>query len=198
MLKDDKTLILFGRSPFINDIKNYIPLLCCKYHTIGCNYFVNSFPEIENVIFYDDLTPEIKPEHKIITNIKYYNDESAKCYQLLHSHENKELYKIEKVYNFSLKKDTLHMCIHTPSIAMNWAYFKGFKNVILAGVDISEECGAHFDKDTTPDNNTNDFNIGALSHARKHLEKIATRYLKIYQLNPESKLKIPKLDIAGL
>ena len=63
MFEYDKTLILFGRSPFINKIAEYIPELCNKYHTMGCNYFVNSFPEVEYVVFYDDLVPKVEPKH---------------------------------------------------------------------------------------------------------------------------------------
>ena len=57
MLEFDKTLILFGRSPFINEIAQYIPDLCNKYHTMGCNYFCDTFPMVEYVIFYDDIVP---------------------------------------------------------------------------------------------------------------------------------------------
>ncbi len=199
MFEHDTTLILFGRSPFINEISEYIPALCEKYHTMGCNYFVNSFPMVEHVIFYDDLVPEVQPKTKIITNLGYYYDQDKKCYNLLRSHGNCELYKIKKdSEKFSKKPSTLHMCIHTPSMAFNWAWLKGFKNVIIAGIDLTLENREHFDKNTTPDADSNDFNKIAIQIARNHLYNIAKKHLNIYQLNPQSDLDLPKVNIADL
>lgn len=199
MFEYDTTLILFGRSPFINEIAEYIPELCKKYHTMGCNYFVNSFPMVEYVIFYDDLVPEVHPETKIVTNIGYFYDRDKKCYNLLRTHGNSELYKIKKdCERFSKKPSTLHMCIHTPSLALNWAWLKGFKNVIIAGIDLTLENRKHFDAKTTPDADSNDFNKIAIEIARNHLYNIAQKHLQVFQLNPESDLKLPKVNIADL
>lgn len=198
MLERDKTLILFGRSPFINDISQYIPTLCQKYHTMGCNYFCDSFPQVEYVIFFDDLVPKVCPHHTIITNIEYAQNRNAECYELLNSHPQCELYKIVRLYAFSQKPGELHMCIHTPSLGLNWAYLKGFKNVVLAGIDLTLQNILHFDKDTTPDADSHDFNQSAIIHARLHLEKIASAYLNIFQLNPDSDIKIPKITISDL
>lgn len=193
MLNYDETLILFGRSPFILQIKDFIPLLCERYHTMGCNYFCESFKEVENVIFYDDLVPKVQPYHRIITNIDYYNNELSNCYSLLHNHQNKELYKIFRAYDFSKKPDTLHMCMHTPSLALNWAWLKGFKNIVLAGIDLNIDIKEHFDSEQ---NCT--LNQSAMRLARYHIEKVAQNFLNIYQLNIESTIKIPKLEISKL
>lgn len=199
MFKDDKSLILFGRSPFINEIADYIPELCNKYHTIGCNYFVNSFPMVENVIFYDDITPTVTENNRIITNILYRNDNTKKCFNLLREHKNKELYVIIRNHNaFSKVANRLHFCIHTPSMALNWAWKKDFRNVILAGIDLTLDNRLHFDKDTTPDADTNDFNKGAIFIARRHLKEVAQRHLNLYQLNKNSDLDIEKIDIKDL
>ena len=120
MFKYDNTLILFGRSLFINEIQQYIPELCKKYHTMGCNYFCNTFPQVEYVIFFDDLIPTVKPNHTVITNIQYAKNENSRCYKLLKSHRRCELYNMPRVFEFSQSPDTLHMCIHTPSLALNW------------------------------------------------------------------------------
>lgn len=196
MLEYDKTLILFGRSPFINEISDYIPELCEKYHTIGCNYFVNTFPEVEWVIFYDDLVPDVKQYHKIVTNVKYLGNSA--CNSILKTNYC-ELYRIKKNGDrFSKKQNNLHFCIHTPSMALNWAWLKGFKNVVIAGIDLTLENRLHFDKDTTPDADSNDFNNGAITYARNHIENVATKYLNIYQLNPNNDLKIPKITLKDL
>lgn len=199
MLSRDNTLILFGRSQYINEIKKYIPILCRQYHTIGCNYFVNSFPEIENVIFYDDVVPDVLPKHRIIANINYALDTTKKCRELLINHKNTEFYYIAKNFSdFSHNKCILHFCIHTPSIALNWAYLKGFKNVILAGVDLTLKNNLHFDKDYTPDNDGHDFNKSAIERAREHLVNVAQRYLNVYQMNPKSDMLLSKIRIQDI
>lgn len=198
MFKYDDTLILFGRSPFINEIKNDIPELIKKYHTMGCNYFCETFPNVEYVIFYDDITPKVKPESTIITNVRHYCDETKNCYKLCHTHKNIEFYTINKVkYDFCFGDSRLNFWIHTPSMALNWAYRKGFKNVIIAGIDLIINT-PHFDKDTAPDINYPNFTDSSISEAREHLTKVASRYLNLYQLNPNSDMQMNKISIKEL
>lgn len=197
MFNYDDTLILFGRSPFINKIAEYIPDLCKKYHTMGCNYFCNSFPMVEYVIFYDDICPDITENQTIVTNICYLRKQSN-CRKLLENHEKKELFVIHKNFkDFAPDSGSLNFCIHTPSIAFDWANKKGFKNVIIAGIDLTFE-NQHFDYKTTPDQNGHTFKDHSLIAARKHLKDVAGKYLNIYQLNPNNDLPIPKINITDL
>lgn len=197
MLKYDDTLILFGRSPFINKIADFIPDLCKKYHTMGCNYFCNTFPMVEYVIFHDDISPNVAENSTIITNIIYLRKKSN-CQNLLENHDRKELYVIHKNFKkFADDKGSLNFCIHTPSMAFDWAYKKGFKNVIIAGIDLTLE-NTHFDYKTTPDQNGHTFQEQSLLKAREHLYNVANKHLNLYQLNPDSDLNIPKLNIADL
>ena len=198
MFEYDKTLILFGRSPYINEIKDEIPQLIKKYHTMGCNYFCESFPDVEYVVFYDDIAPKVKPESTIVTNVKHFYDDKKVCYKLCHEHKNIELYTINKVNDeFSDGDSRLNFCIHTPSMALNWAYKKGFETVILAGIDLIKNT-PHFDADRTPDATCPNFNDSAIDRARRHLTEVASRYLKIYQLNPKSDIELEKITIKEL
>lgn len=183
LMRDD-TLILFGRSPFINEIRDKIPYLIENYHTMGCNTFCESFPDVEYVIFYDDISPKVK-DSIIITDEKNLT-RNAK--ELLETHRH-ETYQIKKDdWTFSEDKNVLHLCVHTPSMALNWAYQKGFKEVILAGIDLIPDT-PHFDSCAKI------FSNEAIKQARKHLEQIATKYLNIYQLNPNSYLDLPKKEL---
>ncbi len=198
MLKYDDTLILFGRSSFINEIKSEIPILIKKYHTMGCNYFCESFPEVEYVVFYDDITPKVNPDSTIVTNVKHFQDCSKKCYALCHNHTKAEFYTINKNFeSFEFGNQKLSFCIHTPSMALNWAYQKGFKNVIIAGIDLIINT-PHFDAETTPDAQCPDFNTSAIKRAREHLTNVASKYLKVYQLNPKSDIELEKITIKEL
>ena len=71
MLDTKDTLILFGRSPFINKIRDKVPEIIKKYTTMGCNYFCESFPEVDHVIFYDDICPKVK-NSTIVTQYEYF------------------------------------------------------------------------------------------------------------------------------
>lgn len=183
MNKDD-TLILFGRSPFINEIKDKIPLLIENYHTMGINYFCDTFPEVEYVIFYDDIVPTVK-KSIVITDQKNADNEVVK-------NNRHELYYVKRDdWCFSDSDSTLNLCIHTPSMALNWAYQKGFKNVIIAGIDLVPNT-QHFDSCKLI------FSDKAIKQAKKHLETVCTKYLNIYQLNPNSYLDLPKISIDSL
>lgn len=198
MLDYDKTLVLFGRSPFINELRPAIPKIIKKYHTMGCNYFCESFPDVEYVIFYDDIVPKVSPKSTIITNIEHFRNGSKKCNELCKTHKNIEFYTINRVKdNFSFGDSRLNFYIHTPSIAFNWAYKKGFKNVVLAGIDLGSN-KQHFDFSTTPDQNNVTINDNDMKKAREHLTDVVGRYLKIYQLNPDSDLPVEKITIKEL
>ena len=176
----DDTLILFGRSPFINKIGHRIPYLIENYHTMGCNSFCESYPDVEYVIFYDDISPKVK-DSTIITDVKNL---TKNAHELLETHKH-ELYNVKKVFEtFSEEKGLLHLWIHTPSMALNWAYQKGFKNVVLAGIDLIPNT-AHFDSATLI------FSEESIKQAKKHLLETATKYLNIYQMNPNSGLDLP-------
>lgn len=179
-------LIIFGRSPYINKIRDYIPELIKKHTTLGLNYFCDSFPDVEYVMFYDDIQPKVK-NSTIIT--RYENlDHSAK---LIYSHPY-ELYQVKKDgLEFSTDKGILHFCVHTPSMALNWAYQKGFKDVVLAGIDLIPNT-LHFDDDKPI------FDDRTIKTAKHHLENVCTKYLNIYQLNPDSYLNLPKITMEDL
>ena len=180
-------LIIFGRSPYINEIKDYIPNLIKKNTTMGINYFCNTYPDVDYVCFYDNIVPNVKAS-TIITS--YKNIEKAPA-RMIYAHPY-ELYHIKRNHTeFSNDKSTLSFCVHTPSMALNWAYQKGYKEVVLAGIDLIPQT-KHFDEDKLifPDN--------AVKLARHHLENVATKYLKIYQLNPDSDLNLPKIKMEDL
>ena len=199
----EDTLILFGRSPFINEIKEDIPKLIQKYHTMGCNFFCDTFPEVEYCIFYDDICPKVRPETTIVTNIRHLKNARKRSHKLCTEHyNNAEFYTIVSSKNadfpFSSIKGVLHFYLHTPSIAFNWAWKKGFKNVIIAGIDLDINAMEHFDADYTPDKDKCDFKVSTNTNARLHLTKTVTKYLNVYQLNPKSTIEIPKVTMEEL
>lgn len=194
MLDYDKTLVLFGRSMFINEIRDYIPFLIEHLHTMGVNSFCNHF-ETEFVIYIDDFPPKIREHQTVITNISHYHKRNSMSYNFLAEHQKKELYILEKDYlRFSDSSYKLNYFFHTPTMALNWAYIKGFKNVVLAGIDLNFADKRHFDN-VNFDPNWLEKDV---LKARWHLENICTKYLNIFQLNAGSDLRLPKIKLGDL
>ncbi len=184
----ENTIVIFGRSLFINEIKEFIPELIKNYHTIGINSFYRSFPDVEYTCFADLHLPSYLPS---ITSKLIMSNMSGDYWK---HYKNKEVFCIEhNSKDFSQEEHILNYCFHTPSIALNWAYLKGFKNVVLAGIDLINHTG-HFDApDIVP--NWSDDNI---KEAINHIEKIATQYLNVYTVNPNSIINIPFISVEDL
>lgn len=184
---NDETIIIFGRSPFINEIKGVIPQLIENYHTIGINQFYQSFLT-EYTAFADLLKPCNLPniQGKLIMST------FASPYWL--DYEQKEVFElIHNRFEFSETPDKLNYFFHTPSIALNWAYLKGFKKVILAGVDLIPNT-AHFDNPHFVPNWSDD----NIKLARQHLENVASRYFDLFTLNPKSEINLPLMNVNEL
>ena len=197
MLNTKETLILFGRSPYINKVKDKIPALIEKYDTMGCNYFCESFPDVKYVIFYDNLAPKVK-NSTIVTQSKYFNDKKFNAAQKYPDYPKKELYTVIK--NSDTLAETpgvLHFHFHTPSMAMNWAYQKGYKNVVLVGIDLINKT-PHFDMDITPDIDYPQWYDKDLVKAKRHIKEVIGRYINVYQTNPESDMDIYRISIDAL
>lgn len=181
-----KTLVLFGRSLFIDRIKNYIPDIIQQYDTLGINTFYKTYPDIGAVIFYDkDIAPIDKINNLIITDRKNINE--------VKQQKNVELYQvITNRYEFSTAQGILNFYYFTSSMAINWAYLKGYKNIILAGIDLINNL--HFDDK----NHLPIIADGVQDLTKKYMENVCTKYINIYQLNTESDLKLPKINIEKL
>jgi len=179
------TLILFGRSMFINKIKKHIPDLIKKYDSLGINTFYESYPNINAVIFYDKTAaPTRQIDNLIITDRKNADT-------VIHQ-KNKELYEVvTNREEFSIKQGVINFYYFTSSMAINWAYLKGYKNVVLCGIDLMNNL--HFDNDFK-----SDLSDGVQTETKKYMENICTKYINLFQLNPESDLKIPKINIDNL
>lgn len=184
---DSKTIIIFGRSPFINEIKEDIPRLIEKYHTIGINQFYQSF-NVEYTAFADLLKPCNLPK---ITSKLIMSTFASPYWQ---DYENKEVFEImHNRFEFSDVPFRLNYFFHTPSFALNWAYLKGFKRVIMGGIDLIQNTG-HFDNP----NFVPDWSDDNIKLAKEHLETVCTKYLDLYTLNPHSEIKLPYLNAKEL
>ncbi len=191
----DDTLVIFGCSPYINGIKRYIPAICKKWHTMGINEFCNTFKDVEYVIFNDRrCNPKFDKTHYVITNLSCtnYNTDLGKK---LYSHAFKEYCYVVPSKNLQLDAGEHKLSIyhHTTTMAINWAYLHGFKNVVLIGVDLINNTGHFFDKDYMFSWDENRIN-----ESIKHLENINDKYINLYKVNAKNEINIPLIKIGDL
>lgn len=196
MINKDNTCIIFGSSPFIGSLKECtIFNLSKKYYHIGLNFFVNHFNLIDNVLFsdygvYDKIEKSLNNKHNvIISNTAYHHN-----FEL----ENREKPKnIEYIFNASseifhdLSLNGLCMYKTCAHAAINYAYLKGYKNIVLCGVDLSEKWDYFHTKTGV---------IRPFKRINKIREILYNfkDYVNLYQLNPSSDLDIEKISIGEL
>lgn len=182
-------IIIFGTSPYINDIKKYIPKLQKKYTTIGINMFPAYFPNVDHWFFYDDNGFIILKEH--------YKGQKIHTRQCLKGHldilgiKNFETFKTAS--DMSEEENTLFFCNFTITLAIHWCIKNGFKNIYLAGIDMDSDDWFHF------------YNLDYANFTHHKYQNEALKwiydlqeYINIYQLNPNNTLKLPKKDIKEL
>jgi len=199
MINKSNTAIIFGCSPFINKIsENGINYLIENYYHIGLNNFIHKYLNVKNILFsdygtYDFIKDSINNQNIIMSQTAYHHN-----FEL----ENKTKPKnIE--YIFDARSEVFHdlsknmLCMYKTSAlpAINYAYFKGYKNIILCGVDLTENWN-HF---YSEQNSSNDI-IRMPKRIRKMRELVYRfkEYINLYQLNPESDLDIGKINIGDL
>lgn len=194
----ENTLILFGRSPYVNKIKQYVPKICEKWHTMGVNSFCDTFPMVESVVFNDNICPNFLPKHHVVTNIAN-SSLKKKAGEKLAKHPNKEMYFCvpSKGFQEDITQRKLSFFFHTPSMALNWAYLMGFENVVLIGIDLINDTD-HFNYEQVHDLKTCHWDEGRLEEARKQLEMINGKYLNLYQITKNNEIDLPKLKIGDL
>ena len=94
-----------------------------------------------------------------------------------------------------LSKNTLCMFKTCALPAINYAYLKGYKNIILCGVDLTENWNHFYSvHDTSNDIIRSPKRIGKMRELLYEFKD----YVNLYQLNPESDLNIKKINIGEL
>jgi hypothetical protein len=183
-------IIIFGSSPFINKISDFIPKLQEKYTTIGLNVFPAYYPKVDHWFFFDDLM--------LSTINNHYKNQIIHTRKDLQGHL--DLFKITNYecfypnsFIYEEKKDSLLFINYTITCAIHWCIRNGFKNIYLAGVDMDSENWFHFYQ-------TDYVHHTPLKHQKQTMKWIydLQEYANIYQLNPENTLKLPKKDIKEL
>jgi hypothetical protein len=199
MINKNNTAIIFGCSPFINKLsQNDINYLIDNYYHIGINNFIQIYPNIKNVLFadygtYEWIRPSLYGQNILLSQTAYHHN-----FEL----DNREKPKNIK-YVFDARSEIFHdlsknmLCMYKTSAlpAINYVYLKGYKNIVLCGVDLTENWN-HFYSEQYISND--------IIRSPKRINKMRELlyqfkdYINLYQLNPESDLNIEKINIGEL
>lgn len=160
-----RDLIIFGRSPFINQLKlenidyNKFDVCCINYPipNIKVHYLCSADVNVK---------PMVAPRTEWISSNTGWD---------LHKTEDEIIQEI----------GVLSWCIYSSSLAVNFGISRGYKTIYLGGVDLIENDlpFEHYDgiKNIRP------ARASGVKKEKEYIKKLAEKFdVKIYQLNPET------------
>lgn len=171
-----KPLILFGNSPFINQVD--VPALSAMADTVSMNHFTETHPT-DYLFFFDDYFPGHNVKKQLFIPAWFNHELDGTRYNI----EASSAPFLDSKYR---RHDGLCFghCYFTPSIAINWAILEQYTDIYLVGIDHVEhhksfehfdgrECQSHLTPDT--------------HQAFKQYVYNATQHVSIFQCNPAVK-----------
>jgi hypothetical protein len=194
------TWLIVGSSPYINEVKKYIPSLLKKYRSIACNV-VSQYFQGFGYIATNDYFPQ--SNLKIIVNWQKNKKEIL---------ENYKKYKIEYIFTPTIITPILEekpiliegfevyelFGRHTIALpAINYALLKGAKNIVLIGIDFNLAWNRFYEKDRKIMPQA----IYSLQLRQNRmincLNKLRQR-INVFNVNPVTETQTPVIDIRSL
>lgn len=187
-----KPLIIFGRSPFINDVN--VERLIETYDTVGFNLFATHFPVTYSFCFDQYFSPVDSKTISFIDARKQLRPPGAI-----------PVMPVPGIEPIPIQSYTLDGYIKlsrtnfTPCLALNYAIIKKYTDVYLVGIDHVETDTkfVHHDGIETRYGQ----NIQPILHTQfKTYVYNCTKHINIYQTNPSVKddWQLPFMDINSL
>lgn len=188
--------IIFGRSPYINTIRDKIPSLQERYDCIGINSFPVSFPNCPYWGIHDLVG---------LRHLKEFEEKWGKPYEGLLLTQQQHQKTVESIGKFNcwyytpaLRAIVIDLESHlvgfseiTLSCVLNWCLKQGYTNIYLAGHSLTNKWD-YFDS-------PNVFRQcdSKIYNARSYIYDMA-KFVNIYQLDPNNDMKLPKYNIDWL
>ncbi len=191
ILNQHETIIILGDSPFLTEIQDKVQYILERFFSIGINRVINKFKTNLHICLDEKILPVAisHPEIPTVT-LKYYGDMVAKEKKELINSFSFDLFlnKTEDVY----KDGRLAWCGFTHDYAISYCIYKGWKNIILLGAaDFMQ--GTHF-------SNTDTFSPKGklITASKKFIEEVCAKKVSISTCNPNSLLRVPRVQIDEL
>lgn len=202
-MKNDDLWLIFGCSPFIGKVKNIIPALLKKYHSVGVNYFPVFFPGCEYWLFNDSgifsnlVVPNYSNQKLIInknleSELKTVWINKNNCF-IQNNFIIKPYYVFENVVDNPVLVQNGKLFGSYTSVlnAINYALIQNAKSVVLIGVDFNPSWKHfYFGKSVSKP-------LNELKFIKDQLIKFMP-YLKLYNGNKYSALNLEYINIRKL
>jgi hypothetical protein len=177
-----ETVIVLGRSLFLQKSERLLPELIKKYPTIAINATITAYPQASHWFTFDqqDFKSHINKPYKIVAN-------AVKC-KLKGS--NIETYlPVGDMIDINKGSEIVGFAGFTVTSCLNWLYKKGTTSVYLIGHDLPYCVWKYsYGKRTIHPTRRK------IDRARNFIYKM-NRFLNIYQTNPDSDMDLPYMDI---
>jgi len=184
--------VIFGCSPFVNEIKDKIPAICEKYTTLCLNSFLGVCPT-DYWLFVDTSIFTLNKNKHTKEKIIIHNH----CKTELKTHyAGKQPFILEKwvikphyIFEESQKPEyterkRLILKYSCVTSAINYAYLQGAKEIILIGVDLTYDW-QHFWSDFK-----NYKPVAEIEEVKNIIYEFAKR-VDIYNANPKANMELP-------
>ena len=186
-----KPILLIGDSPFLENIEDKAHYLLELYPSMGINNAIRKY-NITSHIFQDMKFIPLTNRYPEIKTISLY------MYEDMIEKENKELYD-SYTFNFKtytaqdiIRDNKLAWCGFTHDYAISYCIMKGYTHIILIGTaDFTGSLHYLTEEKFNPAEKL-------VKNSKKFIEEVCSKRIKIYTLNPESILDIPRIKIEKL
>ncbi len=143
----NKEIVILGKSPFINEVSEELPVLLSLIECIGINGVIGTYPQITHCCFIDSRT--------ILAVVPYWKDQTlittknvGKMIRAMgYKQPNLATYGIErnKIFTTIEHSENLGYSSYSFTMALSWCLRQGYKTVYLCGIDFYNEVGYYND-----------------------------------------------------
>ncbi len=207
-LNPEDTWIVFGCSPYVNQVKDRIPVLLKNFRSIGLNVFPLFFKGCEFITTIDKNTlfRDYRGSKFILgwgkNNTDYYKyQKTAEVAYIFEPDPEKVI--LEDTFKWTNREELKFTpgqlcCRHTIALpSVNYALLQGAKNIVLVGVDFTSGWQHFYDRPKY-------VNIRQANIKRHRIQimnsllKQLSRHVSIYNINPCAETEVPIINIEEL
>lgn len=189
MVNNNDWILVIGRSEIIND--KLLSEISELFITIGINN--------TNISFHPTYTISVDAPSYVINHVGNFDKDTiflASFYNINRIPPTIKAmvydYKsIDLSCNTPYSGDTLHYCGFTHDVAVSFCIQQGYKNIVLVGA--ADFTNYHYD-DNKPFIRSKRLEENSI----RFLEDVCAKHCNLYTINPNSKLKVPRITIGEL
>lgn len=159
-----KELIIFGRSPFINELK-LDKIDYSRFDVCCINY------PIPNIKVHYVVSADAKVQPILAPKTEWISKNTGWCFK-----------KTDRIIQ---EQGVLSWCVYSSSLAVNFAITRGYKTMFLAGIDLFDDDKPFLHYDGVK--NIKKASKQGTQQEKKYIKELAEKYnVNVYQINPKA------------